>query len=181
MLIVRQMNANDEPSRWVVYLNRGVSLMYPQEVLVMVNNALVGGSPADILSAINPENVESVELKKGVNVLYGFYGGNGILAIYTKDGSKIQKDRPSVPSIKVDGYNRARRFKAPDYSDPQTEQQVDYRSLVYWNPLLDTDSETGSTTISFYATDLQGKYRITVEGVGQNGKPIRGIAFVTID
>lgn len=180
-LIVRQMNANDEPSRWVVYLNRGVSLMYPQEVLVMVNNALVGGSPADILSAINPENVESVELKKGVNVLYGFYGGNGILAIYTKDGSKIQKDRPTVPSIKVDGYSRSRRFKAPDYADPQTEQTVDYRSLVYWNPSLVTDAETGTATVSFYATDLQGKYRITVEGVGQYGKPIRGIAFVTID
>ena len=50
---------------------------------------------------------------------------------------------------------------------------------MYWNPLLETDAETGTTTVSF-ATDLQGKYRITIEGVGQHGKPIRVLPLLRL-
>ena len=180
-LVVREVLNNEEGPKWVVYLQRSVSMEFPPEVLVTVNNAIVGGSPASILGAIDPNNVESVEVKRGINVLYGFYGGAGILAIYTKDGSNIVKDTKHLSTIKVPGYARSRRFKSPDYSDPTADHPVDYRALVYWNPEVITNDRTGEAVVSFYATDLQGRYRIVVEGVAQNGKPVRSVSFIEVD
>ena len=146
-----------------------------------VNDALVGGDPADILSTINPNDVESVELRAGVNVLYGSLGGNGILAIYTKKDFTKFSEAKNLPIMKVPGYARARRFNAPDYSNPQTDTtKADYRSTIYWNPNVVTDAKTGRATVSFFAADLPGKYRMVVEGVTQNGEPVRCVYFVEV-
>lgn len=182
-LIVRQVaNSDREPTKWVVYLQRGLSIANPAEVLVTVNDAIVGGNPADIIGAINPSTVESIEVKKGVNVLYGGYGGNGIVAIYTKDGSEIIGPTKNLSVIKVPGYARSRKFRFPDYEDPATDaSQADYRSLLYWNPDLRTNDKTGSVSVSFYAADLPGRYRVVVEGVTQNGDPVRCVSFIEVD
>ena len=71
----------------------------------MVNNALVGGNPADILSAINPENVESVELKRA-SMCFMVLWRQWHTGHLHQGWLKIQKDRPTIPSIKVDGYSR---------------------------------------------------------------------------
>jgi len=180
-LIVRQISIPDEPIRWVVYLQRTTSIMFPGEVLVMVNNSIVGGSPADILGNINPDNVESIEVKKGVNVLFGFYGSNGVLAIYTKEGSAFQKESVRIPTLKTSGYDRPRKFRFPNYDDQGVEHPVDYRARVYWNPDVVTDASTGTATVSFYTTDLPGKYNVIAEGVAQNGKPVRCVSHILVD
>jgi hypothetical protein len=183
-LNVRQMNSETEGTRWVVYLQRGISLTNPKEVLVTVNDAIVGGNPADILSAINPSDVESVELKKGVNVLYGGLGGNGILAIYTKQGAtedQIAKAQ-NFQQLKVAGYAPSRPFRFPDYSDPETDKsQPDFRSTIYWNPNVVTDAKTGMANVSFYTADLAGSYRVVAEGITQNGEPVRCEYFLSVD
>jgi hypothetical protein len=76
--------------------------------------------------------------------------------------------------LKVPGYSPARIFRAPDYSDPATDQtQNDFRSTIYWNPKIITSPEAGKATVSFYAADLEGSYRIIVEGISDHGDPIR--------
>jgi hypothetical protein len=61
------------------------------------------------------------------------------------------------------------------------EHPADYRSLLYWNPEVITNEKTGTTTVSFYATDLPGNYRIVAEGVDQRGRPVRCVNFVEVD
>ncbi len=182
-LIVRQVLNNDgEPARYMVYIQRAVSIANPAEVLVTVNDAIVGGYPADIIAAINPQIVQTIEVRKAVNVLYGGYGGNGIVAIYTKNGSEIVGTTKNLPVMKVPGYSPSRKFRFPNYEDPATDASlVDYRSLLYWNPNIRTDAKTGTATASFYAADLQGRYRIVVEGVTQNGDPVRCVKFIEIN
>ena len=188
-LVVRQAD-NPEAGgstgpKWVVYILRAAtgSINFPKEVLVTVNDAIVGGAPGDILGTIDPATVESIELKTGVNVLFGALGFSGVLAIYTKKGTseeevKIKKD---IPVIKVPGYSKPGRFSFPDYEDPKTNSSTtDYRSLLYWNPEIITDQKTGTATVSFFASDLPGRYRIVAEGVTQNGKPVRCVTFVEV-
>ena len=191
-LVVRQADnpgARDENGtgpRWVVYVQKAASgsLNYPPEVLVTVNDAVVGGTPAEILGAIDPATVESIELKTGVNVLYGSSSVGGVLSVYTKKGTteeevKIKRD---IPVIKVSGYSTPGRFSFPDYEDPKTNSAVtDYRSLLYWNPEIITDQKTGTASVFFFASDLPGRYRIVAEGVTQNGKPVRCVTFVEVD
>jgi hypothetical protein len=180
-LIVREVTNDGEGTKWIVYLQREISISNPSEVLVTVNNAFVAGSPADILATINPNTVESIEVKKGVNVLYGSVGGNGILAIYTNDVAEQVREEKSISVLKVIGYSKARNFLSPYYDDKDTDKsQADYRSTLYWNPNVITDSQ-GTATVSFFAADLPGRYRIEVEGVTEHGEPIRSVYFVEVE
>ena len=97
-LVVRFVHNEGEQPRWMVYLQRQGSILNPQEVLVTVNDAVMSGTPAQIIGSIDPSIVETIEVKNGINVLYGSSGGSGIVAIYTrrdiasetvKTGSKI--------------------------------------------------------------------------------------------
>jgi hypothetical protein len=190
-LVIRQVlntgsdELNGEGNKWVVYIQRAStsSITYPKEVLVMVNDAMMGGSPADILSSINPSTVETVEIKSGLNVLSGSLGGFGILSIYTKTGLlEDKKINKNIPVLKVMGYATTRKFRFPDYSDPDLDPaKVDYRSLLYWNPEVKTSSTTGLATVSFYAGDLTGRYHIVVEGITEKGTPVRAEQFIVVD
>jgi hypothetical protein len=188
-LIVREANNNrevsgDQTSKWVVYLQRSISVANPAEVSVTINDVFVSGSPYQILSSIDPTTVESVEVKTGVNVLYGSVGGSGIVAVYTKQGvseEQISKAK-NFQQIKVPGYSPARRFRYPDYDDPETDKaQPDFRSTIYWDPNVITDPETGLATVSFFTADLVGGYRILAEGITQNGEPVRGESFIEVE
>jgi len=189
-LIVRQMDAlgpdggTGSGPVWVVYVMRAMtsSVLYPKEVLVMVNDIAVGGRPADILGAMNPNMVESIELKTSISVLNGTLGGSGVLNIRTKTSelNTPAEDAKVVP-LTVVGYYRPREFRYPNYSRPAPEHdETDYRSLIYWNPSV-TTFEGESTTISFYAADVSTRYRITVEGVSASGKPLRAVHYITIN
>ena len=46
----------------------------------------------------------------------------------------------------------------------------DYRSTLYWNPLLITD-ENGKATIRFFNSDNAHKIEIAVEGLSSSGVP----------
>ncbi len=180
-LIVREVTNNGEGTKWVVYLQRQMSVAFPAEVLVTVNDVIVAGSPASILGAIDPNTVESIEVKNGINVLYGSVGGNGIVAVYTKKEFEQVPNTKSLAVMKVPGYSRSRNFTAPDYSNPQTDKtKVDYRSTIYWNPNVVIDAKSGKATVSFFAADLPGKYRVVTEGVLQNGEAVRGVYFLDV-
>lgn len=130
-----------------------------------------------------PAIVESVEVKTGVNVLYGSLGGNGIVSVYTKKEFEPTENTKSPRTLmKVPGYSRSRKFNSPDYSNPENDTtKMDYRSTIYWNPEVVTEGKTGKTSVSFFASDLPGKYRIIVEGVLQNGEPIRSVHLLAVE
>jgi len=184
-LVVRQAINDGEETKWVVYIERGgqnSSILYPKEVIVTINDVLALGTPEEILSSIDPAIVESVEVKTGVNVLYGSIGGNGIVSVYTKKDFEKPEETKAIEVMKVPGYSAARKFSAPDYNDPKTDtSQPDYRSTIYWNADVTTDSKTGLATISFFAADLAGKYRVVAEGVTGKGEPVRCVYFVEIN
>jgi hypothetical protein len=185
-LIVREASQPGGGVRWVVYISKAStsSILNAKEVLVLINDVAVEGNPADILSSIDPSTVETVELKTGINVLYGSLSGSGILSVYTKkigEGSQKYTDK-NLPMnlLKVNGYSKPSTFTSPKYNGAGTNNSHDYRTLLYWNPLVTTASENGKVTISFFSSDMTGLYRVVVEGVTQNGKPIRSTSFLTV-
>lgn len=182
-----RLAANDgEGPRWVVYSERAYrsSLRTTREVLVTVNDVVVSGDrPAEFLATVDPNTVKSVAFTTRLNPLYGSQGAFGVLSIYTKSGPSID-DVPLVPSnfqaIKIPGYDLPRKFRAPDYDSETSEtKKPDYRSTIYWNPEMVTDDK-GEVSISFYSSDLAGKYRVVAEGVTIRGEPLRSEYFITI-
>jgi hypothetical protein len=175
-LVVRQAANAD----WVVYIQRAAAnSMNPQQVQVLVNDVFMGGTPADILANIAPATVETIEVKNTVNVLYGGQGGGGIVSIYTKKGAEDGVVHLDQSTIKVAGYNRPRVFPTVDYSVSKDESP-DYRSLIYWNPSINTNPETGIANVSFYASDLARQYRVKVEGVTESGEPLHKEFMISV-
>ena len=160
------------------------SINFSGSPLVTLNDVPLGGNAGDILAMINPSSIESIGFTKRINVMYGSQGASGVISIYTKTGflGEDLKVTPNFQTLKIQGYSRSREFRFPDYDDKATDlKMADYRSTIYWNPDVRTDGKTGTTSISFFAADLQGKYRIVAEGITQNGEPIRGVYFLEVD
>ena len=169
-----------------VYTARAItsSLSNAQQVLVTINDAIMGGDPGTLLSTINPSTVESVELTTRINPLYGSAGAFGVLSVYTKfDFSEDNKGvEQNFQLIRIAGYTTPKPFRSPDYDSPKTDRtKTDYRATIYWNPEVAVEGKTGSARISFFAADLPGRYRIVGEGVTQNGEPIRCVYFIEVD
>ncbi len=187
-LTVRQGSNPDGGLEWFVYIEKGgasSSALNVKQVLVTINDIIFEGKPELIISAIDPNTVESVEVTTRVNVLYGSLGGNGIVAIYTKKNSdpslqNNQDKAKDVSLVKVEGYSKPEKFSFPSYRNIQVDKEKkDYRATIYWNPEIKTSSK-GVATVSFFAAELPAKYKVVAEGVNQNGDPIRCVYLLEV-
>ncbi len=67
-------------------------------------------------------------------------------------------------------YYRARAFYSPKYEDKQQpSERSDFRSTVYWNPMVTTNKD-GKASLSFYNSDDITQFRVSVEGFGNEGQ-----------
>lgn len=145
-----------------------------------------GNTAGDLLATLSPYQVDRVEVITHANPIFGVRGTNGVIAIYTKSGDyRVRGPNASLKGFDfatLTGYYRPKMFDAPDYSDPKAtaSQAADYRSTVFWGPQVTTDAKTGHGFLSFYAADLETRYRIVVEGVTEQGKPVQGEYFLTV-
>lgn len=145
---------------------------------------LYNGAPdaGDILSTMNPEDIESMSILKGASAsaLYGSQGSNGVILITTKKGksgaarvdfsSSVTIDKASVlPKLQYD----YKQTTAPDATSPGTEDSWgakgatntsgDYvkdffqTGITFINSLsLTTGNERSSNYISYSNTDNKG-------------------------
>lgn len=184
-LIVRESRNEDfGETRIVVYSQRGLSLRLTQEVLVTLNDVAISGTrPADVISMLDPYTVESIAYTSRNNIRYGAQGAWGVLSIYTKAGpADASKGVSNFEVTKVLGYSAPSRFRSPNYEDAAIDPtKADYRSTLYWNPVLKTDGRTGTVEFSFFASDLSGRYRVVVEGVTEKGMPVRKEHYIDLD
>jgi len=186
-LVVREVKSQDaRGTTWEIYTERARSTSLFGGIpppLIMINNVASVGDPVTILGSIDPSTVTRIELTTRINSMHGSSGVGGVLAIYTKTGAEIE-DKPIDPnfqSVKAPGFNKPRSFRMPYYNDPKTDKSIgDYRSTLYWNPIVTTDHETGKASVSFYAADLETTYRVVVEGVTDKNEPIRTEHFIKV-
>jgi TonB-dependent Receptor Plug Domain len=185
-LIITTGLSNKGPS-YKIRIRGYSSLLLSTEPLVLIDGIPVGGpgTAADKMLLMDINVVDRVEVTLRLNSLYGDLGRNGVIAIFTKAGatnsSANLQDLKTVDVHKVYGYSTSREFKSPNYDSPTVDKEKpDYRSTIYWNPQLNTDNVAGTCSVSFFAADLPGRYRIIVEGLTETGKPLRAESFIVI-
>ena len=134
---------------------------------------LVDGVPVfniDSLMALDPlkfRRVETVQRKY-------FLGGtwfNGIMnwTTYKGDLGGYPLD-PHATVVDYEGLQLEREFYSPVYETPQqTDTHLpDFRNVLYWSPVLPSDAQ-GNKTLSFYSSDIPGKYIAVVQGLSEDG------------
>ena len=52
----------------------------------------------------------------------------------------------------------------------ERNEQADFRSTVYWNPMIITTSANHIIRLPFYNNDVTTGFRIILEGVSKDGK-----------
>lgn len=136
---------------------------------------MVDGIPVEsaFIQAISPDDVDNVGVIKDAARLsfFGSRAGDGIIIINTKRGTVNLKETPGVIKYRPLGYLNPDEFYMPRYdlAEVKNQPEIDYRSTIYWNPDIVTDSN-GQAKVSFYTADMNATYTITVEGMDKNGE-----------
>ncbi|MES1216485.1 MAG: hypothetical protein ABUT20_13295 [Bacteroidota bacterium] len=142
---------------------------FDQDPLVLVDG--VPFFDMDSVLAIDPLKIRKIELLSK-KYFYGPLGSTGILSYSTYKGDLdgIRLD-PNALVIEYEGLQLQREFYSPVYetSLQKNSRTPDFRSLLFWAPDIKTNNE-GKEKISFYTSDLEGKYFIMIQGVSANGK-----------
>jgi hypothetical protein len=104
----------------------------------------------------------------------------GIVSYQTYDGdlAGFQLD-PGSLIVEYQGLQLQRQFYAPIYETPEqaASRLPDFRSLLYWSPDIKTEAN-GSAGMSFYTSDMPGRYIVVVQGVDEKGRcGSRAISF----
>ena len=133
---------------------------------VLVETDFIKGLPASWF-----DTVEAVKLAPGrTGMVPGIF-------FYTKRGETHKKnlDGAGMKSSEIVGYSVIRKFYSPVYENQQpAEVKNDFRSTIYWNPVVRTDS-TGVAQVSFFNSDETGNMQIVIEGITTDGKLCRGV------
>ena len=97
------------------------------------------------------------------------YDGIVSYATYNGDLDSYQLD-PNSLVVEYDGLQLQREFYSPQY---ETSQQLlsrnpDYRNVLYWAPDIQIKTN-GKKNISFYTSDIPGKYAVLIQGISDSG------------
>ncbi len=191
--IIAFLGADSYPKKYIVFSGSSTLQGSPEakEPVVLIDGLVVNagdGGTADRISQLNPNEIDRIEVTKfGNGAAYGARGGNGVIAIYTRNTYKV-KGKTRAPlykeeklvTLNIHGYAAPRNFTAPDHSVGGDVQGVpDYRATLCWKPLVVMD-EHNQATITFFAADLPTRYRIVAEGFTADGLPVRGEKIITV-
>ncbi|TRZ41181.1 TonB-dependent receptor plug domain-containing protein [Robertkochia solimangrovi] len=166
---------------------RGSSTIYgdSQPLLIIDGVPVDGVNYTRIMTSLEASEIESVGVIKGAMAaaLYGSRGSNGVIVVKTKNGynntlymaKEFKRDRFFNYAFKrFRQYGRmsmseSKLFYAPVYdSDIISEERSDFRSTIYWNPVVQTDMN-GEVNLEYYNSDEITSFLITTEGIGYNG------------
>jgi hypothetical protein len=177
---VRSMKVNRRGDNFQIFLvNNPVKRFFDDEPLILIDgvpffytNELIQQDPLKIkrLDLINRQYVIGYQTYPGIINLITYQGDlDGIVL----DPHALVLDYPGIPE--------AREFFAPKY---ETEDQVnsrmpDYRTLLYWSPQIKSGPE-GDKPLSFYTSDVPGKYAVVVQGLSDSGVPGSRLLFFTV-
>jgi hypothetical protein len=128
----------------------------------------------DMLETINPCDIEFLDVLKDGEA---FTTGSALgISILTKRGNPnydwskdTNQDSPNVVMLKKVGYARAKEFYAPTYLPSSIFEKPDFRSTLFWQPVVKTDAN-GKASISFYNSDATNKINVNMQGIAPTGK-----------
>lgn len=116
------------------------------------------------------KNIYKINVVKGI-YYYGSKSFNGIVAFTTKNGdyeTKLKGNfiiRPEILRPKS-----KKEYFQPDYASAKNDRIPDYRHQLLWLPKVDISDS--NSVITFYASDISGKFEVILEGFSASGKPV---------
>lgn len=143
----------------------------------------IGTENIEEVTYLNTNDVEEISVFKGASAsIFGFRGGNGVIAITLKTGVDLNSKSTTPPSlVRVIplGYQKPTEFYVPKYEVDSIRRNMvpDLRTTIYWNPSLKSDS-TGTLHVKFYTADKTNNYSVIMEGITDEGEICRYVGTI---
>jgi hypothetical protein len=120
---------------------------------------------------------DPAKIKKIEVVTHNYYIGSsefsGIVNVksYSGELGATQLD-PNSLVVEYEGLQQQREFYSPKYTSTEDEEShvPDFRNVLYWAPQVST-GPNGKTQLSFYSSDVKGKFAVVVQGISPEGLP----------
>ncbi len=168
------------PTRYVNVRERENDPYYLVDILpmVVVDGAMI--QDHESLLYFNADEVSSIQVYRNE-----FYYNNrvfqGALKVNTSNKSfyaKMQGD--FLQFIDLLSPELDISYQQPKYSEEEDLSRVpDYRTQLYWNPNLILENK--NEEIQFFASDVKGTYRITIQGFTDYGRPVNLSKTITVN
>jgi hypothetical protein len=150
--------------------NRLFNTYFEEDPLILLDGIPI--SDASKIIALDPQKIKRIEV-----VMYNYYIGSSVFAgivnvkSYSGEIGATQID-PNSLVIEYDGLQQQREFYSPQYGSKEAEEShiPDFRNVLYWAPQITTGLD-GKSQISFYSSDLKGKFAVVVQGITPDGLP----------
>jgi hypothetical protein len=177
---VRSVNVGRKREKFQLFVeDKPQREFFREEPLILIDG--VPFFDSDELFKQDPMKIRRLDLLNREYSL-GYQSFKGIVNVTTYHGDLggIQLNgHPTV--LDYPGIADQREFFSPVY---ETEEQVssripDFRTLLYWSPEIQTDDQ-GKKALSFYTSDLPGKYAIVMMGITKKGEPASRIVLMEV-
>ena len=149
-------------------VTNGDNKLFLNDPLTLLNGVPVF-DPNKIIK-YDPLKVKNIEI---ITKKY-FYGPsifNGIVnfVTYQPDPSILSELNSVI--LEYEGMQYQREFYSPAYENDEQviSHMPDFRNVLYWSPDIQSDAH-GKAEISFYTSDLKGKYIGIIQGISADGK-----------
>ncbi len=155
--------------------NRLFNTYFEEDPLILLDGIPI--TDASKIVALDPQKIKRIEV-----VTHNYYLGSsefaGIVNVKSFSGEigATQID-PNSLVVEFDGLQQQREFYSPQYASREAEENhmPDFRNLLYWAPRISTGPD-GKSQLSFYSSDLKGKFALIVQGITADGLPGRTIS-----
>lgn len=134
----------------------------------------------EVMLRYNPYRLSQIDIYTGTYV-FGNRVYEGIIAFYTPRHRFPELRLPAGSQLldyKGTAIGRLYKGRAYDTEELRGSRLPDFRHTLYWNPSLKGIAPT--IEASCYASDLEGEYLITVEGLAPDGQPVHGCSTCRI-
>ena len=168
---VREVKVRDSKGKFTFYVqsDQANELFFEVPPLLLVDGVPV----SDFTSIIrfDPLKIRKMEIMTKRYLLKDSLF-NGIISYTTYQGdlSGFPVDRNATIE-EYEGLQFQREFYSPIYetTEERNSRIPDLRNVLYWSPDILTDRE-GRQQLSFYTSDLPGRYTILLQGITAEGK-----------
>ena len=134
---------------------------------------LLDGVPVfdiDRLMAMDPLKIRRLDMVHR-KFFYGNSRFDGIMnwTTYKGDLGGYTLD-PRATVVDYEGLELEREFYSPSYEEGQAPEGhlPDFRNVLYWSPAAPVQGQANGS-LSFYSSDIPGKYVVVVEGLAPDG------------
>ncbi|OEY71245.1 hypothetical protein [Salegentibacter salarius] len=163
-----RVRRNQDGTHSIMVRNQNINGEFTLPALLIVDGVVVQNH--DKLVSFDAEKIESIGILRS-KYFFGPAIYQGVVMVETKDGDFPEVFRENyIKSKLVAKAQIPKKYYSPNYKNEELNRIPDYRTQLWWNPNIDSgDSANG---ISFYTSDLKGKFEINLQGFTEQGQPV---------